>query len=81
MNCGFQIRPGRDFPVTAVTGNPDPQWKIFLSGTKTLVPSQSTYQLPVHKPTNIMAEIIELLTNIHMSDWKSPCHTLSLIIK
>jgi hypothetical protein len=40
LNFRFQIRPvtARDFPVTAVTGNPDPpSGFFFLSGTKILV--------------------------------------------
>ena len=37
-NFSFEIRPvtGRDFPVTVVTGNPDPLGFFFLPGTKTL---------------------------------------------
>ena len=36
-NFGFQIRPvtGQDFPVTAVTRNPDHPREFFLRVTKT----------------------------------------------
>jgi hypothetical protein len=37
-NFRFQIRPvtGRDFPVTAVTGNPDPPRDFFAIGNQNL---------------------------------------------
>ena len=37
-NFGFQIRPvtGRDFPVTAVTGNPDHPREFFSTGNQNL---------------------------------------------
>jgi hypothetical protein len=42
-NFRFQIHPitARDFPVTAVTGNPDPLGIFFLSGTKILTVSEA----------------------------------------